>query len=190
MANSPRMRDYFMRTDRLGFGTWTAGDGGLAARLWGNAEVTRYLCAGGVFSEAEIAARLQTEINNGLVHGMQYWPIFWLDTAEMAGCCGLRPFYVDKRVAEFGVHLLPTVWGKGVADEAGCAVIGHAFGALGMDGVYAGHHPDNGASRRVLARLGFVYMRDSFYEPTGRMHPLYRHAMGKGEKPEPQGAKE
>ena len=79
-------RSYFLRTTRLGFSRWQTEDEDLALQLWGDKAVTRYICAGGVFARAEIFARLRQEIENGENHGMQYWPVFSLQTGELVGC--------------------------------------------------------------------------------------------------------
>jgi ribosomal-protein-alanine N-acetyltransferase len=39
--------------------------------------------------------------------------------------------------------------------------------------IYAGHHPDNHASRHILATLGFAFINSVFYAPTGLLHPSY-----------------
>jgi RimJ/RimL family protein N-acetyltransferase len=53
---SPEAAVYFLRTQRLGFRTWTEADLDLAFGLWGDAEVTRLI--GGPFSEERIQQRL------------------------------------------------------------------------------------------------------------------------------------
>lgn len=169
------MRTYFLRTDRLGFGIWTAADLPLARKLWGNPAVTRLISADGTFSEADIESRLQTEIDQGKRFGVQYWPIFRQEDGALAGCCGLRPYGDAPHAFEFGVHLLPAYHGSGLASEAGKGVIAYAKDTLKAHALHAGHHPDNAASRRMLERLGFVYDQDSYYAPTGRMHPTYHH---------------
>lgn len=169
------MKTYFMHTDRLGFSTWTPEDLGLATLLWGDGQVTRFLCAAGVFTQDEIAQRLRTEVENGARYGVQYWPVFCLDTAELAGCCGLRPIDAEKGMFEFGIHLRPAFWGRGLATEAAGAVLTHALDLPGICEIVAGHHPQNEASMRMLQRIGFHYLYDSYYEPTGLMHPAYRY---------------
>ena len=64
----------------------------------------------------------------------------------------------------------------GLAVEAARAVIEYALTTLGAAGLFAGHHPANEASRRVLIKLGFHYTHDEFYPPTGLNHPSYRLA--------------
>ncbi len=48
------MRDYFLRSARLGFGIWTAEDLPLALGLWDDAEVTRL--TGGPFTQSRYAS--------------------------------------------------------------------------------------------------------------------------------------
>ena len=86
---------YFMKTKQIGFSKWGQDDLELATVLWGNAEVTRYICASGKFSKDDIEERLNTEILNEKNHRVQYWPVFELATDNLIGCCGLRP-YAEK----------------------------------------------------------------------------------------------
>ncbi len=172
-----KVKEYFLKTERLGFSTWGEGDLDLATSLWGDPQVTRLICASGVFSPGEIQARLQTEIDNLATYGIQYWPIFSLETGELVGCCGLRPFNTDLDigVVELGFHIRSPFWGQRYAYEAGKAVLIYAFDVLGAKEVAAGHHPQNTASKKVLQRLGFRYSHDEFYPPTGLNHPSYRY---------------
>jgi len=57
--------------------------------------------------------------------------------------------------------------------EAARGVIRHAFGALGCRALFAGHHPQNTESMRLLEKLGFRHTHDELYPPTGLMHPSY-----------------
>jgi RimJ/RimL family protein N-acetyltransferase len=76
-------------------------------------------------------------------------------------------------VLEFGVHLTPSAWGRGIAKEAGAAVLRHAKTALPNRAVVAGHNPKNVRSRALLLGLGFVPVAEAFYPPTGLDHPVY-----------------
>lgn len=61
----------------------------------------------------------------------------------------------------------------GYASEAAKAVIDYSFENLKADKLYAGHHPKNEASKRLLTRLGFHYIGKKYYEPTGLYHLSY-----------------
>jgi RimJ/RimL family protein N-acetyltransferase len=163
---------HFLETERLAFSKWAPGDGELAARLWGDPKVTRYLCASGKFTPEEIEARLATEIENDIKYQVQYWPCFQASTHELVGCCGLRPH--GKAEYELGFHLRPEFWGQGYASEAARAVIRYAFTKLSAEALFAGHNPNNAASSKVLKKLGFQYLGDEFYAPTGLYHPSYK----------------
>lgn len=138
-------REYFLRTSRIEFSKWAKSDNELAILLWGDPEVTRYLCAGGRFSGDEIANRLNEEIFNESAYHIQYWPIFERTTADLIGCCGLRP---RPSIGEYeiGFHLRPQFWGKGYAGEAAGAVIDYSFHVLKARKLFAGHNPENTAS--------------------------------------------
>lgn len=165
------MRGYFLESARLGFRVWTEQDFSLARDLWGDPQVTAL--TGGPLGESRLRQRLALEIANQQRYGIQYWPIFLKDRGDHVGCCGLRPYATEIGVFEFGLHLRPAFWAQGLGREAAHAVVGHAFAIPAISGLHAGHHPDNRASRRILETLGFRYLRDEYYPPTGLMEPCY-----------------
>lgn len=168
------MRDAFLVTERLALSIWRREDVALATALWEDPEVTRFIRApGSPPPPGAGTARLAQEIELRARHGVQYWPMFLRDGGDHVGCCGLRPYRAEPLIYELGVHLLPAFWRRGLAREAGRAVIAHAFGELGAAALFAGHSPDNHASRALLLALGFRYSHDELYPPTGRMHPSY-----------------
>jgi len=162
---------YFLTSARLGFRHWTEDDLPLALALWTDPAVTALI--GGPFSADAVQARLGTEITTMRDQRIQYWPVFLLDGDHHIGCAGLRPYRVAERIYEFGVHLGRPFWRQGFAEEAGRVVIDYAFGTLAAESLFAGHHPSNDASRRLLAKLGFVHTHEELYLPTGLMHPSY-----------------
>lgn len=164
-------REYFLTTERIGFSEWQEDDIDLAKTLWGDPAVTRFICASGKFNEVDIVNRLKKEIDTNYRFHVQYWPIFNIHSNELIGCCGLRP-YKDRKY-ELGFHLRPKFWRQGYAMEAANAVIEYAFTVLNIEGLYAGHNPQNIASQKLLKKLGFHYICDEFYEPTGLYHPSY-----------------
>ncbi len=166
-------REYFMNTERIGFSYWTAADLELAVMLWGEKDVTQFISATGVFTQENIMDRLSVEISNKENYQVQYWPIFDLMTDELIGCCGLRPFKSEQHSYEIGFHLRKKYWGQGYAYEAATRVIQYAFKELKTAKLYAGHHPQNTGSKKLLTKLGFQYIGDNFYEPTGLYHPSY-----------------
>ncbi len=168
------MRTYFMTTDRLGFSRWRPEDREAAHILWGDPEVSRYICAAGIFTTEEIDARLALECANHEEYGIQYWPVFERSSGILVGCCGLRPVRGEADAYELGFHLRPAFWGKGLAAEGAKAVMTYAGDVLHASVLRAGHNPKNLNSRHVLVdKLGFVFTGEEYYPPTGLMHPSY-----------------
>ena len=163
---------YFLRSSRLGFRTWREDDLPLAIGLWGDPEVTRFIDARTLTSK-QVREILGRHIAWQCEHGIEYWPIFLLKGREHVGCCGLRPYDAEKKIYEFGVHIRSKFWRQGFAHEAAEAVIEHAFRDLGARALFAGHNPNNHASRALLRKLGFQHIKDELYAPTGLMHPAY-----------------
>ncbi len=82
------MRTFFMESDRLRFGRWMNEDAALAKSLWGDPNVTKYICASGRFSDADVEKRLQSEMDSQNKFDVQYWPVFRKTTSDFVGCCG------------------------------------------------------------------------------------------------------
>ncbi|HET8966474.1 MAG TPA: GNAT family N-acetyltransferase [Candidatus Acidoferrum sp.] len=167
MAGEP----YFVKSQRLGFRWWSQDDLPLARELWGDLEVSKFF--GGPFSEEEIQRRLQVELDRGIAHRFQYWPMHLLASGEFVGCCGLRPYKPDEGIPELGFHLRPKFWGRGLAPEAAKAVIDCAFAKLGAKALSAGHHPENVNSKKVLEKLGFYYTHCELFPALAIEIPYY-----------------
>ena len=160
---------------RLEFRCWSLSDLEIATALWGDTDVTKYI---GTIDPTE---RLSREISTMETAGVQYWPIFLKTTGEHVGCCGLRPHQKldsttpGERSPEFelGFHLRKEHWGHGYAKEAALAVIRYAFEEKKATGIFAGHNPNNVASKHVISQLGFKLIGEQLYPPTGLFHPCY-----------------
>ena len=106
--------------------------------------------------------------------GMQYWPILLREDGRHVGVCGLRPW--KPGVPELGFHLRPEFWRLGLGFEAATAVIRHGFDQFGATAIFAGHHPENAASRKLLLKLRFQYagrklLTSGMLEPTYLLRP-------------------
>lgn len=115
-------------------------------------------------------------------HPAQYlwytaWGICLRETGAMIGDGGFKGLPPDGR-PEIGYGLESPYWGHGYATEAAEALCRWALEQPGVTAIEAETAPDNAASQRVLAKLGF--------EPTGAIGeegPRFRLA---GEKEESQ----
>jgi [ribosomal protein S5]-alanine N-acetyltransferase len=157
---------------RLDFRTWRPGEVEMGMQLWGDAAVTSYITAK-PFTRTQVEDRLRQEVERQEEHGVQYGPIFLRANGELVGCCGFRPRASPEGVLELGFLLRPPFWRQGLATEAAGAAVAHAFEVLGATAIFAGHHPENSASRHVLEKLGFRRTHVEHYPPTGLDQPSY-----------------
>jgi RimJ/RimL family protein N-acetyltransferase len=92
--------------------------------------------------------------------------IFRRDVNELVGGIGLD----GGDEVELGYWIARAHWGKGIATEAGRAVVDLADASLRLPKLKASHAIDNPASGRVLGKIGF--------RPTGAFADL--HSQGRG----------
>jgi len=149
---------------RLKFRSWTAADTALAEALWCDSEVTQYF--GGAMTPKQADERLHMECERESRAGIQYWPMFLRQTGHFAGCAGLRPWSMDPNMLEAGVHLMRSVWGLRLGEEALLVVLAHGFDVLGVQMIVAGHRIAHDNSRKLLERIGFEYTHNIFWGPT------------------------
>ena len=92
------------------------------------------------------------------------------DAPELAGGIGVHDT-ADGEV-ELGYWIARDHWGKGIATEAGEAMLRFARDTLRLPRLVSGHFLDNPASGRVLRKLGF--------QPAGAI--ARRHSAARGEE--------
>jgi len=85
--------------------------------------------------------------------GYGRWACVLKATNEIIGFCGLK-YLDDLDAVDVGFRFMPEYWGKGYATEAGAASIAFGFDVLHLKQVIALVLPENGASIRVLEKIG------------------------------------
>lgn len=118
-------------------------------------EVMRFIAAPGAatMSRESVAARSFSHVAAGL----GYWSVFARDDlVEMLGYVGLIPEQTERGAAQISYRFGVRHWRNGYASEAVSPLLRHGFGELGLPEISLFTHPDNGASCRLAARLGFT----------------------------------
>jgi RimJ/RimL family protein N-acetyltransferase len=129
---------------------------------------------GGVMDRATVAGMLQATADKWASDGFAYWIFFERSSGEAVARGGLsRTVFDGADEVEVGWTTFPERWREGFATEVGQAALDVAFGPLGLTEVVAFTLPHNGASRRVMDKLGFVYEKTAPYKVFGD-HVLYR----------------
>jgi ribosomal-protein-alanine N-acetyltransferase len=128
---------------------------------------------GGVQSRALVAEILERQAQAWERDGFGYWMWFETATALPVARGGLQRTEFDgSPEIEVGWTTAPDRWGEGFASELGAKALEVAV-ELGLESIVAFTLPHNGASRRVMEKLGFVYEKTAPYKVYGD-HVLYR----------------
>lgn len=123
----------------------------------------------------------ERELHRSLVDKIEHWDRFgfgmWLlrdrASGEAVGRGGLQWTYVaDLHEVEAGWAIVPERWGEGLATELAHAAVESGFGPVGLSEIVAFTLPHNTASRRVMAKAGFLYEREIVH--ASLPHVLYR----------------
>jgi RimJ/RimL family protein N-acetyltransferase len=131
--------------------------------LDGDPDVMRYVGSpAGVKSAEETLERARQRISTD--HGpLGFWRVESRADHAFYGLGALVRMPSGDDV-ELAYRLMRRAWGRGIATEAGAALIDHAFGTLGLSRLVAVTYPENRASQRVLDKLGFTRQGDVDYK--------------------------
>lgn len=169
-------------TPRLIARRFGAGDIDALAAIRNDPEVAKYQ-SWSTFS-AEDARRFIDELA-GLQPGEPGWFQFALGekaTGKLVGDCGLDVMAENRSLARIGYTIARAHWNRGYASEAVRALADYAFASFPLQRIEASFDPDNGGSRRVLEKAGFIRVglfRDSaWFEGDWGDDPLYARVRG------------
>jgi ribosomal-protein-alanine N-acetyltransferase len=145
-----------LETARLRLRPFQLGDLEDLYRLYGDAEVMRYITNGQPRTREDTIAALARMMGHWPRLGLGMWALFDRADGRFIGRCGLQPLG-DSTETELGYTLLKEFWGRGIATETARLALRHGFETCGLERIIAIAHPANGASRRVIEKVGFRY---------------------------------
>jgi RimJ/RimL family protein N-acetyltransferase len=143
-----------METERLILRPFEIADAEAAFVWFGDPVVMRFTPSGPDASIERTEARLAHYLEHQDAHGFSKWLILDRHSKLPIGDSGLL-LLPDYGWIDFGFRLAQPCWGKGLATEAASVWVRAAFGELHLEQLTAMVHPENVASIRVLAKLGF-----------------------------------
>lgn len=147
-------------TERLRLRPFTAADGDLLFRLYGDPRVMAIRKIG-VQTRAQSTAELAGIVAHWQRRGFGLHAVFERAGGRFLGECGLRERGPDDPEIELSYGLVPEAWGRGLAGEAAAAVLAEGFARHGLARVVAIARADNARSRRVMEKLGFRLEEES-----------------------------
>jgi RimJ/RimL family protein N-acetyltransferase len=144
-----------IETARLRLRRLCASDEADLVALDGDPDVMRYVGSpAGVKSPDETIERVRQRIQAD--HGpLGFWRVESRAEGTFYGLGALIRMPIGDDI-ELAYRLVRHAWGRGIASEAGAALVDYAFGTVGLSRLVAVTYPDNRASKRVLDKLGFA----------------------------------
>jgi ribosomal-protein-alanine N-acetyltransferase len=150
--------EHSIRTPRLTLRRMTAADAPRVYEIQSNWNVTRMLRMASFPPTLDELHHWLAQHEGEWLSGTAYR--FALVAEErIIGCADVDEIASDS--GDLGYWLDEAYWGRGLASEAAGAVRDFALGTVGLKRILSGHAADNPASGRVLAKLGFRWIRDA-----------------------------
>jgi RimJ/RimL family protein N-acetyltransferase len=123
--------------------------------------------------ESEGRVRTQRHVDHWNQQGWGWWIARDRTTNTFLGRGGLRHQLVnDRDEIELGYGFIPEVWGRGLATELARESVRVAFEVLNLPSLTSFTLPTNGASRRVMEKVGFMFEREGYWADLP--HVFYR----------------
>ena len=117
----------------------------------------RYIRRLEVMTEEEYQQFLLLKLEQIRMGKGYHWAV-WLKTdGAFVGAVNLNPIGNSERM-QIGCQLKRAYWGQGFASELTRRVLDFAVGEAGLSEVYGVFAKDNAVSRRLLEKLGFVWI--------------------------------
>lgn len=134
-------------------------------------EVMRYIGYGHPLTREETSENLERIVAGFRRRGYGRWALELKETGDLLGYCGLS-LGEEEAGVELAYMLARSAWGCGLALEAGRACLRYGFERLGLKSIAGLTLHDNRRSRRVLERLGMVFVRDAHFYGFDCVHYL------------------
>ncbi|MFB9660908.1 GNAT family N-acetyltransferase [Glycomyces mayteni] len=153
-----------LETERLLLRPLAAGDAAALAPVNADPEVMRYIGSGEPRTLEQTEALCAKAAAHWNEHGWGAFAVTERATGDLVGLGILAtPSFLPEILpaTEVGWRVARDRWGRGYAPEAARAVVGFAFGELGLDRVVSCIHADNAASVRVAEKLGMSLERET-----------------------------
>jgi RimJ/RimL family protein N-acetyltransferase len=148
-----------LKTERLVLRHFTLDDAPRVRELVGNWRVARMLARVAYPYDERLAEEWIASHERARATGKAF-PFAIEKDGELVGCVGLDA-QEDVQAYEIGYWVGEPYWNRGIATEAGRALVAHAFEKSRVDKLTAGHLVENHASGSVLTKLGFRYIGET-----------------------------
>lgn len=156
------MTNYLIETPRLLLREFTPEDAEQIYLLNADPEVIRYT-GDDAFASVAAARDFLQRYDVYRRYGMGRLAVIRRSDGQWLGWCGLK-YHPDQEIVDLGFRFFRRFWGQGYATEAGRACLEYGFRNLQLDVIVAHAMQANGASIRVLEKLGFTNWKPFSFE--------------------------
>jgi RimJ/RimL family protein N-acetyltransferase len=171
------MTKHMIDTERLLLRGWKPEDHAPFAKICGDPDVMRYIGDGSTRTADEVArsiASFQKEWND---RGFGLFAVELKQTGNMIGFTGFSlPHFLPEVLpsVEIGWRFSKQSWGKGFASEAAAAALAFGVNYLRITDIVSIYQVENGASARIMKKLGMIFDRRTIDPTCQREVEVYR----------------
>jgi len=154
-----------LETDRLTIREFNLEDINALAALCGDELVMEFSTDGPLTLEQTKEKLEKRILAHYAEHRFGLWAVVY--ESSVIGYAGLITQQIDgEQLVELGYRLLPNYWGKGLATEAGAAILKYGFEQLNLDKIISIVEEQNVRSVSVVKRLGMHHWKDADFHGT------------------------
>ena len=160
-----------LSTERLVLRRWRPDDLGPYAEMCADPDVMRWIGDGRVRTREECANAISAFERAWDDRGFGLFAMELRASGRLVGFVGLSvPAFLPEILpaVEIGWRLAADHWGKGLATEGARAALRFGFGHAGLTRIVSIHQVGNGASGRIMEKLGMRFEREAVDPSCGR----------------------
>jgi len=145
-----------IQTKRLNLRGFAPDDLDRLAEILSDPQVMRYMPGGQPLSRERSNRHLQSILSHWEQHGFGWWAVIHRADDRLIGWCGLT-YLPEVDETEVAYLLDRPYWGQGFATEGAHASLRYGFEERNLERIIALAHLENGASQRVMQKIGMTY---------------------------------
>ncbi|MEM5476938.1 GNAT family N-acetyltransferase [Pacificibacter sp. AS14] len=171
------MSHHTINTKRLLLRGWKPDDHAPFAAMCGDADVMRYIGNGKTKSADDAARYIASFQNEWNERGFGLFAVEAKQTGDLIGFTGLStPDFLPEVLpsVEIGWRFSKSSWGKGFASEAATAALAFGVNEMGITDIVSIYQIGNGASARIMQKLGMIFDRRTIDPTCERAVEVYR----------------
>lgn len=173
----PRMARHEIKTDRLWLRRWKPKDHAPFAAICGDPNVMRYIGNGATRSADDAARYIGSFEKEWDERGFGLFAVEAKESGYLLGFTGFSwPGFLPEVLpsVEIGWRFSKASWGRGYASEAASAALAFGVEELALTDIVSIYQIGNGASARIMQKLGMILDRRMIDPTCNREVEVYR----------------